>query len=176
MIQNHQFPALHDKEHIQDLDQELVHARELLHTANAKLEVYNEELETSNEELGLVNEALIVSNEELQSTNEELQSGNEELMVVNQEYQTKIQELTDSNNDMSNFLNNTNIAAIFLDEKMTVRKFTPAVSKEINLADMDIGRSIGDIKHNLQYDELMADAMKVLFRVKASKRNHEFKW
>lgn len=179
LMQNHQFPALHDKEHIQDLDQELVHARELLHTANAKLEVYNEELETSNEELGLVNEALIVSNEELQSTNEELQSGNEELMVVNQEYQTKIQELTDSNNDMSNFFNNTNIATIFLDEKMNVRKFTPAVSKEINLADMDIGRSIGDIKHNLQYDELMADAMKVLFSgesVKKEIRNSNGKW
>ncbi|MRN52720.1 CheR family methyltransferase [Paenibacillus monticola] len=179
LIQSHQFSEKYIKDHIQELDQELVHARELLQTANAKLEVYNEELETSNEELGMVNEELIVSNEELQSTNEELQSGNEELMVVNQEYQTKIQELTDSNNDISHFFNNTNIATIFLDAKMNIRKFTPAVSKEINLADMDIGRSIGEIKHNLQYDQLMADAMKVLFSGEAVKkeiRNSNGKW
>lgn len=179
LIQSHQFSEKHIKDHIQELDQELVHARELLQTANAKLEVYNEELETSNEELGMVNEELIVSNEELQSTNEELQSGNEELMVVNQEYQTKIQELTDSNNDISHFFNNTNIATIFLDAKMNIRKFTPAVSKEINLADMDIGRSIGEIKHNLQYDQLLADAMKVLYSGEAVKkeiRNSNGKW
>ncbi|ULO05635.1 PAS domain-containing protein [Paenibacillus sp. 19GGS1-52] len=179
LIQSHQFSEKHMNDHIQELDQELVHARELLQTANAKLEVYNEELETSNEELGMVNEELIVSNEELQSTNEELQSGNEELMVVNQEYQTKIQELTDSNNDISNFFNNTNIATIFLDAKMNIRKFTPAVRKEINLADMDIGRSIGEIQHNLQYDQLMSDAMKVLFSGEAVKkeiRNSNDKW
>lgn len=179
LIQSHQFSEKHIKDHILELDQELVQARELLQTANAKLEVYNEELETSNEELGMVNEELIVSNEELQSTNEELQSGNEELMVVNQEYQTKIQELTDSNNDISHFFNNTNIATIFLDAKMNIRKFTPAVNKEINLADMDIGRSIGEIKHNLQYDQLMADAMKVLYSGEAVKkeiRNSNGKW
>jgi two-component system CheB/CheR fusion protein len=96
----HRYSEKDIKEHIQDLDQELVHVKELLEAANSKLEIYNEELETSNEELGMSNEALIVSNEELQSTNEELQSGNEELMALNHEYQFKIQELTDSNNEM----------------------------------------------------------------------------
>jgi two-component system CheB/CheR fusion protein len=179
LIQIHHYSEKDIKQHIRDLDQELVHAQELLQTANGKLEVYNEELETSNEELGVANEELVVSNEELQSTNEELQSGNEELMVVNHEYQNKIQELTDSNNDMSNFFNSTNIATIFLDAKMNIRKFTPAFSKEINLVDTDIGRSIGEIKHNLQYDHLMADAMKVLFSgesVKKEIRNSNGKW
>ncbi|WP_052476516.1 CheR family methyltransferase [Cohnella kolymensis] len=179
LIQIHRYSEKDIKQHIQDLDQELVQAKELLEAANSKLEIYNEELETSNEELGMSNEALIVSNEELQSTNEELQSGNEELMAVNHEYQFKIQELTDSNNDMSNFFNSTNIATIFLDAKMNIRKFTPAFSKEINLLDTDIGRSIGEIKHNLQYDQLMADAMKVLFMgesVKKEIRNSNGKW
>jgi two-component system, chemotaxis family, CheB/CheR fusion protein len=179
LIQIHRYSEKDIKQHIQDLDQELVHAKELLESANNKLEVYNEELETSNEELGMANEEFIVANEELQSTNEELQSGNEELMAVNHEYQFKIQELTDSNNDMSNFFNSTNIATIFLDAKMNIRKFTPAFSKEINLVDTDIGRSIGEIKHNLQYDQLMADAMKVLLTgvsVKKEIRNSNGKW
>jgi two-component system CheB/CheR fusion protein len=179
LLQIHRYSEKDIKQHIQDLDQELVHARELLQSANSKLEVYNEELETSNEELGMANEELIVSNEELQSTNEELQSGNEELMAVNHEYQFKIQELTDSNNDMSNFFNSTNIATIFLDSKLNIRKFTPAFSKEINLLDSDIGRSIGEIKHSLEYDQLMADAMKVLITgesVKKEIRNSNGKW
>jgi two-component system CheB/CheR fusion protein len=179
LIQGNLYSEKDIKEHIQDLDQELVHAKELLQSANSKLEVYNEELETSNEELGMANEELIVSNEELQSTNEELQSGNEELMAVNHEFQFKIQELTETNNDMSNFFNSTNIATIFLDAKMNIRKFTPAFSKEINLVGMDIGRSIGEIKHNLQYDQLMADAMTVLLTgesIKKEIRNSNGKW
>lgn len=179
LIQIDRYSEKDIKQHIQDLDQELLHAKVLLQSANSKLEVYNEELETSNEELGMANEELIVSNEELQSTNEELQSGNEELMAMNHEYQFKIQELTDSNNDISNFFNSTNIATIFLDAKMNIRKFTPACNKEINLVDTDIGRSIGEIKHNLQYDQLMADAMKVLITgesVKKEIRNSNGKW
>jgi two-component system CheB/CheR fusion protein len=179
LIQIHRYSEKDIKQHIEDLDQELVHKKELLEAANSKLEIYNEELETSNEELGMANEEFIVANEELQSTNEELQSGNEELMAVNHEYQFKIQELTDSNNDMSNFFNSTNIATIFLDAKMNIRKFTPAFSKEINLVDTDIGRSIGEIKHNLQYDQLMAVAMKVLLTgvsVKKEIRNSNGKW
>jgi two-component system CheB/CheR fusion protein len=150
------------EQYIKDLDQELLNAKKSLQAANAKLQISNEELQTSNEELGITNEELIVSNEELQSTNEELQSGNEELLAVNQEYQYKIQELTDLNTDTSNFFNSTSLATVFVDAKMTIRKVTPAVTKEIHLAEMVIGHSIAKISQQLKYAQLAADANKVL--------------
>jgi two-component system CheB/CheR fusion protein len=154
---------------IEELNQELLLAKESLQALNQRLEISNEELENLNEELAAsieevetANEQLIVSNEELQSTNEELQSGNEELIAVNNEYQFKIQELTDLNTDTTNFFNSTNIATIFLDEKLNIRKFTPAATREINLQEKQIGLPISDLLHNIKYRNLTTDARKVL--------------
>ncbi len=138
-----------------DLEQELLRAEETL-------QITIEELETSNEELQATNEELVAANEELQSANEELQSVNEELLTVNSEYQMKIQEMTELNNDMDNFLVSTRIGTIFLDTEMRVRRFTPAVTKEIHLLDIDIGRPISHIKHHFEYDDFLVDAEQVL--------------
>jgi len=116
-----------------------------------------EELETSNEELQASNEELIASNEELQSTNEELQSVNEELYTVNSEYQSKIEELTQLNNDVNNLLNNTEVAALYLDRKLCIRKFTPSYAKITNLLELDIGRPVHHIATAMVYPEFMDD-------------------
>jgi two-component system CheB/CheR fusion protein len=142
-------------QHIKDLDQELFLAKE-------SLQATIEELESSNEEFQASNEELIVANEEMQSTNEELQSVNEELKAVNNEYQFKIQELTEMNNDMSNLFVSSNIAMLFLDMSMNIRKFTPAITHVINLMDFDIGRPLSDISHHLNYDSLLTDVKHVL--------------
>lgn len=141
---------------IKDLENELYHAKETLQSTIG-------ELESSNEEFQATNEELIVANEELQSTNEELLSVNEELLAVNNEYQYKIQELTELNNDITNFFESTNIATIFLDVRMNIRKFTPAVTRVINLIELDIGRPIRDISHQLKYEHLVSDAENVLY-------------
>jgi len=139
----------------QDLEHELQYTRE-------NLQATIEELETTNEELQATNEELLSANEELQSANEELQSVNEELITVNSEYQSKIQELTELNNDMNNLLLSTNIGTIFLDKDLRIRKFTPAISKEINLMDTDIGRPISHIVFNINYDNILGDSHHVL--------------
>lgn len=144
---------------IKDLEQELKYSKE-------NLQATIEELETSNEELQATNEELIASNEELQSTNEELQSVNEELYTVNSEYQSKIEELTELNNDINNWFSVTSIGTIFLDLKLRVRKFTPAVSKFVNLIDNDLGRPINHISYNFQYDNFMQDVESVLKTLK----------
>ncbi len=139
---------------ILDLEHELQFARE-------NLQATIEELETTNEELQAANEELLSSNEELQSANEELQSVNEELVTVNAEFQGKIHELTELNNDMLNFLGSADIATVFLDGELTIRKFTPAVSDTLNLLQGDVGRPLRHIAHNLRDVPLMEIAERV---------------
>ena len=142
-------------ERIADLEQELQYTKESLQTSI-------EEVETASEELQSANEELLVSNEEMHSTNEELQSVNEELMVVNTQYQYKIQELADLNNDMTNFLNSTTIGTLFLDSNLCVRKFTPAITKVINLIEQDVGRPISHISHSLKDEDLVKESREVM--------------
>jgi two-component system CheB/CheR fusion protein len=133
-----------------DLESELLYTKE-------NLQATIEELETSNEELQATNEELLSSNEELQSTNEELQSVNEELITVNSEYQKKIDELSELNDDMDNLLSGSAVGTIFLDGNMVIRKYSPPVAKQISIIKSDIGRPLGDLSHNLVYDDLLLD-------------------
>ena len=130
------------EQRIHDLEQELQFSRE-------NLQATIEELETSNEELQATNEELLASNEELQSTNEELQSVNEELHTVNAEYQSKIIELTELNNDLDNLMASTRIGTLFLDENLTIRRFTPEIRRIFKILDSDIGRPANHLMHNL---------------------------
>jgi len=130
------------EQRIHDLEQELQFSRE-------NLQATIEELETSNEELQATNEELLASNEELQSTNEELQSVNEELHTVNAEYQSKIIELTELNNDLDNLMTSTRIGTLFLDENLTVRRFTPEIRRIFKVLDSDIGRPVNHLIHTL---------------------------
>lgn len=146
----------------EDVNHRIIELQKELQYAEETLQATTEELETSNEELQATNEEMVAANEELQSTNEELQSVNEELVTVNTEYQFKIEELTELNNDMNNFLISTKMATIFLDKKMCVRRFTPAASKEINLMEVDYGRPIAHISHNFKDCNLVEAAEQVL--------------
>ncbi len=133
---------------IRQLEDELRYAKE-------NLQATVEELETSNEELQATNEELVASNEELQSTNEELHSVNEELYSVNAEYQRKIGELAEVNQDLHHLLENTDVATIFLDSELKIRKFTSRVREIFDLIDEDIGRPIASFAHRIQLNDLL---------------------
>ncbi len=135
------------EQRIHDLEQELQFSRE-------NLQATIEELETSNEELQATNEELLASNEELQSTNEKLQSVNEELHTVNAEYQSKIIELTELNNDLDNLMASTRIGTLFLDENLTVRRFTPEIRRIFKILDSDLGRPVNHLMHTLNNVDL----------------------
>ena len=113
-----------------------------------------EELETSNEELQSTNEELQSTNEEIETSKEEMQSLNEELTTVNTELQSKVDELSQANNDMQNLLNSTNIATLFLDSNLHVKRFTDKARKLISLIPTDVGRSIADLTSKLKLDDL----------------------
>jgi two-component system CheB/CheR fusion protein len=143
-------------------DQRLIELEKELKTTRENLAATVEELESANEELQSSNEELVASNEELQSTNEELQSVNEELYTVNSEHQEKIQELTNLNNDINNLLKNTEIAAIYLDSNLCIRKITPQVSKITNIIEADLGRPINHLTVMETYPEISEDAEKIM--------------
>jgi len=115
-----------------------------------------------NEELQSTNEELQSTNEELTTSKEEMQSMNEELQTVNHELQAKVDELSRSNNDMKNLLNSTDIATLFLDGELHVRRFTTQTAKLIKLIPGDTGRPITDIATDLDYPDLTEDAREVL--------------
>jgi len=109
-----------------------------------------------------MNEELQSTNEELTTSKEESQSVNEELQTVNQEMQAKVDELSRTGNDMKNLLDSTDIATLFLDGGLLVRRFTPATARIIRLIPGDIGRPITDIVSVLDYPWLAADTRDVL--------------
>jgi two-component system CheB/CheR fusion protein len=144
------------------LMRELQEARQQLRAERDEKQTSQEELKSINEELQSTNEELQSTNEELTTSKEEMQSMNEELQTVNHELQSKVDELSDTSNDMKNLLDSTDIATLFLDDGLLVRRFTPRISGVIKLILSDIGRPITDIVTTLDYPELSDDAHKVL--------------
>ncbi len=121
-----------------------------------------EELQSANEELQSINEELQSANEELTTSKEEMQSMNEELQTVNSEMQSKLDDLALAQSDMKSLLNSTEIAMLFLDQNLNVRRFTDRAAKIISLRDSDIGRPLSDLTMSLQYPTLNDDAYETL--------------
>lgn len=123
---------------------------------------HREEAEAAQEELQSTNEELQSTNEELTTSKEELQSMNEELQTINSEMQTRLDDLMLAQSDMQNVLNNIEIAILFLDRSLNVRRYTERACSIINLRESDIGRPLSDLTSSLQYPELQDDARKTL--------------
>lgn len=120
--------------------------------------VSNEELKASNEELQAINEELRSAKEELETSKEELQSANEELTTVNFELRMKVDEAGRHNDDLRNLMEASDIATVFVDPGMRVKRFTPKASKLFALIPSDIGRPLMDVKSRLHYEEIVIDA------------------
>jgi two-component system CheB/CheR fusion protein len=133
------------------------------------LQTTREEMQTSQEELKSINEELQSTNEELQSTNEELttskeemQSMNEELQTVNAELQSKVNDFVRASDDMKNLLNSTEIATLFLDKELNIRRFTDHAQKIMKIRMSDVGRPFTDLVTDLDYTQFGTDVREVL--------------
>ena len=147
---------------VAELEQELQQVHAESRTVREEMQTAQEEFRSTNEELQSTNEELQSTNEELTTSKEEMQSLNEELQTVNAELQGKVDELSRVSNDMKNLLNSTDIATLFLDTDLNVRRFTPQATKIIKLIPSDAGRPITDLASGLRYPELADDAREVL--------------
>ena len=147
---------------IEELELELRQNREELRNTREQMQTTQEELRSSNEEMQSTNEEMQSTNEELTTSKEEMQSLNEELQTVNAELQGRLDELSLINNDMRNLLNSTEVATIFLDKDLKIRRFTTQAAKITSLIPGDVGRPISDIACDLIYPGLGDDAREVL--------------
>ena len=144
------------------LMQELEFTKQRLQRTIEELQTSNEELKSTNEELQSTNEELQSTNEELETAKEELQSLNEELLTVNAELQGKLDALAEAHDDLQNLLNSTEIATIFLDNELRIKRFTSEAKRVSCLIAVDVGRPLSDIVSKLVDNRLLEDAQDVL--------------
>ncbi len=144
------------------ISDELVRLQEEIHALRQAMHASEEELQAANEELQSTNEELQSANEELTTSKEEAQSMNEELQTINAELQTKLDDLALAQSDMQNLLNSTDIATLFLDKDLNVRRFTDKITRIIHLREGDIGRPLSDLASTLNYPQLHDDAKETL--------------
>jgi two-component system CheB/CheR fusion protein len=141
---------------------ELRRVRDELQRTIEELETSNEDMQASNEEVISINEELQSTNEELETSKEEMQSLNEELTTVNAQLQVKIEEHLATSNDLASLLTSTDIAVLFLDTKLRIRRYTPALRELFDLIASDVGRPLSDMARKFTDAELQTDALQVL--------------
>jgi two-component system CheB/CheR fusion protein len=144
------------------LEADLQRAREEAQSLREEMRASQEELQAANEELQSTNEELQSTNEELTSSKEAMQSMNEELQSVNTELQAKLDDLAEAHSDIRNLLNSTDVATLFLDRHLHVRRFTERARRIISLRDTDIGRPLGELASRLDYPSLEDDVREML--------------
>ncbi|RRS03936.1 chemotaxis protein CheB [Aquabacterium soli] len=141
---------------------ELARANEEIRALRQEMRASEEELQAANEELQSTNEELQSANEELTTSKEEGQSMNEELQTINAELNLKLEDLALAHSDMQNLLNSTDIATLFLDSTLNVRRFTEQITRIIHLRDSDTGRPLSELASTLIYPDLHVDAKETL--------------
>ena len=147
---------------IDQLEAEIRHLKEDLQETIEQTEISTEELKALNEEQQAVNEELRSATEELETSKEKLQSINEELTTVNFELKVRVDETSMMNDDLQNLIASSDIATIFVDRSLHIKRFTPQAASIFNLIESDINRPLMDITHKLDYASLADDAAGML--------------
>lgn len=68
----------------------------------------------------------------------------------------------ESGDDMTNLLNSTAVATIFLRSHLEIKRYTTPATQVMVLIPTDVGRPIHDLTSNLDYPALVSDAKEVL--------------
>jgi two-component system, chemotaxis family, CheB/CheR fusion protein len=155
---------------VRKLEDELKHTKDQLRNTIEQYETSVEELKASNEELQAMNEEMRSAAEELETGKEELQSVNEELTTVNIELKEKMDEIGQTNSDLQNLMRSTDIATIFVDRGLNIKRYTPPATEIFNLIPADVGRPIEHITHTLAPDDFHEDAEQALKSLQTHER------
>ena len=172
--QNVEYPASpQSRSRVAELEQELKHAKMELEGAIHNFESLETAQKVEHQELIAVNEEFQSTNEELLTSKEELQSLNEELTALNSQLLETLEQNRVATNDLKNVLASTDIAMLFLDEKLNIRYFSPAVTTQFKVVPSDIGRPLEDIKSVNADSSVLADCQSVMKSNQANEREIE---
>jgi PAS domain S-box-containing protein len=152
---------------------------EALQQAQVEIQALRDEIQFLQKELKASHEEHQLTNQEMLISKEEMQSMNEEILTVNSELQAKLDTLQWVNNDMKNLLNSTEIATVFLNNKLHLRRFTAHTTQIFRLLPQDEGRPLSDIVTDLDYPLLQQDATEVLRTLVVSDKQiqtHDGRW
>jgi len=64
---------------------------------------------------------------------------------------------------------------LFLDRNLCIKRYTAALRQIFNMKPQDQGRPIGDLTHNIDYDDLERDAARVLVDLIPVERSLQFR-
>jgi two-component system CheB/CheR fusion protein len=170
-------PAVTEKPATEDgggarLRRELTATKEYLQSIVEDNATTQEQLRTANEEAQAGNEELETAQEELESANEELNTLNEELKISNVEF-SKV------NRDLANLLESISIPLVMVGRDLRIRRFTRAMEPKLNLIASDVGRSITDLRPQIELPDLrrlLLDAMEGRNRQPRDIRDSHGRW
>jgi two-component system phosphate regulon sensor histidine kinase PhoR len=74
----------------------------------------------------------------------------------------QIKELTEQNDDLENYFQNTIIPQLFIDSNLILRKFTPPAMKQFKLSADDIVKSIYDVVNNFRFPSIIENISHVI--------------
>src|SRR3712207_9474176 len=78
------------------------------------------------------------------------------------ELRDKVEEVGRANSDLQNLMHATQIATLFLDRSLRIKRYTPKVQELFNLIPTDIGRPLSHLTHRLEHEDFAGDAAAVL--------------
>ena len=146
------------------LKREMTQLREQVQSLIDDHETTMEEFKSVNEEVLSANEELQSTNEELETAKEELQSTNEELTTLNEEMQNRNSELSSANNDLLNLLGQVDMPVVMVSSDLHIRRFSPPAQRILNLMPNDVGRRLGQIRPNLDFQDMESMVREVIER------------
>ncbi|MCW8194655.1 PAS domain S-box protein [Proteobacteria bacterium 005FR1] len=144
-----------DAARIAELERELDEARHALYVTEEKLSAANHDLRESHD-------ATLAMNEELQLSNRELEHSTSELRFLNRRLEEKVEQLKVAHDDLVNFFASTEVATLFLDEELRIKRFTPIVEEILEITPAHRGLHVSKIEHELLHNGMVDDARGVL--------------
>ena len=99
---------------------------------------------------------------DVETSREQLQSINEALQTANTELKLKLETVSRAHSDLQNLIAATDLGTLFLDSTLHIKRFSDRVTDLFSITPADEGRPITDFAHQLEYDDLLADARVVL--------------
>ena len=142
---------LKDSQHarIQQLEKDLLQAREDMRSITEDQEAANEELQSANEELLSGSEELQSLNEELETSKEELQSTNEELITVNQELSDRNEQYNRARIYAETIVTTVHEPLLVLNYNLTIRSANKSFYTIFSLSEKEtLGKILFELQNN----------------------------